>query len=103
MNVLPQPRVRSPFKPSSRQDARLRTEKPTAQGMTVEQPDIRNVRPQPPTSALPDLRRDVATLPSAAEIRTRDILGIPIAITDYEQAMDVMDGMVGRRERGYVC
>jgi N-acetylglucosaminyldiphosphoundecaprenol N-acetyl-beta-D-mannosaminyltransferase len=74
------------FEPSSRQ-----------------QPDIRNLRPQPPTSALPELRRDAATFPSAADIRTRDILGIPIAMTDYEQAMDVMDGMVARRERGYVC
>jgi N-acetylglucosaminyldiphosphoundecaprenol N-acetyl-beta-D-mannosaminyltransferase len=41
--------------------------------------------------------------PSPREIRTRDILGIPIAMTDYEQAMDVMDGMIARGERGYVC
>jgi N-acetylglucosaminyldiphosphoundecaprenol N-acetyl-beta-D-mannosaminyltransferase len=44
-----------------------------------------------------------ASLPSPTEIRTREILGIPIAMTDYAQAMDVMDGMVERRERGYVC
>lgn len=43
------------------------------------------------------------SLPSPGEIRTREILGIPIAMTDYAQAMDVMDGMVERRERGYVC
>jgi N-acetylglucosaminyldiphosphoundecaprenol N-acetyl-beta-D-mannosaminyltransferase len=36
-------------------------------------------------------------------VREREILGIPIAMTDYAQAMDVMDGMVERRERGYVC
>jgi N-acetylglucosaminyldiphosphoundecaprenol N-acetyl-beta-D-mannosaminyltransferase len=60
--------------------------------------------PKPSTAALPELRRDpAAELPSAADIRTRDILGVPIAITDYERAMDVMDGMVARRERGYVC
>jgi N-acetylglucosaminyldiphosphoundecaprenol N-acetyl-beta-D-mannosaminyltransferase len=54
--------------------------------------------------ALPELRREpAATLPSAADIRTREILKIPIAMTDYERAMDVMDGMVSRRERGYVC
>ena len=41
-------------------------------------------------------------LPTAREVRTRDILGIPIAMTDYDQTMDVMDGMVARRERGYV-
>jgi N-acetylglucosaminyldiphosphoundecaprenol N-acetyl-beta-D-mannosaminyltransferase len=91
------------FESSSRQEAGSRTEKPTAQGKTVEQPDIRNLRPQPQTTALPELRRDAAALASAADVRTREILGIPIAMTDYEQAMDVMDGMVARRERGYVC
>jgi N-acetylglucosaminyldiphosphoundecaprenol N-acetyl-beta-D-mannosaminyltransferase len=43
------------------------------------------------------------TLPSPREIRTRDIVGIPIAMTDYDRAMDVMDGMIARGERGYVC
>jgi N-acetylglucosaminyldiphosphoundecaprenol N-acetyl-beta-D-mannosaminyltransferase len=53
---------------------------------------------------LPELRSDAtAVLPSPADVRTRAILGLPIAMTDYEQAMDVMDGMVARRERGYVC
>jgi N-acetylglucosaminyldiphosphoundecaprenol N-acetyl-beta-D-mannosaminyltransferase len=56
------------------------------------------------SEALPELRRDAhAALPSRADVRTRTILGLPIAMTDYEQAMDVMDGMVARRERGYVC
>ena len=62
--------------------------------------------PGPPL-ALPDARErsrpDARALPSPAEIRTRELLGIPISMTDYEQAMDVMDGMVARRERGYVC
>ena len=48
-------------------------------------------------------RRTSASLPDPADIRTREILGLPIAMTDYEQAMDVMDGMIARRERGYVC
>ena len=42
-------------------------------------------------------------LPTPREIRTRRIMGIPIAMTDYEMAMDVMDGMIARGERGYVC
>ena len=42
-------------------------------------------------------------LPRPADVPTRDLLGIPIAMTDYARAMDVMDGMVARRERGYVC
>src|SRR4051812_14249104 len=48
---------------------------------------------------------DVRTsaLPRLSDIPTREILGLPIAMTDYAQAMDAMDGMVARRERGYVC
>ena len=44
-----------------------------------------------------------AQLPAAARIHTREILGIPMAMTDYTGAMDVMDEMVARRERGWVC
>jgi N-acetylglucosaminyldiphosphoundecaprenol N-acetyl-beta-D-mannosaminyltransferase len=44
-----------------------------------------------------------ARVASAAGIRTREILGIPIALTDYAQAMDVMDSMIERREAGFVC
>jgi N-acetylglucosaminyldiphosphoundecaprenol N-acetyl-beta-D-mannosaminyltransferase len=43
------------------------------------------------------------TASAAAAVRTRDILGIPIAMIDYEGAMDVMDRMIATRERGYVC
>ena len=42
-------------------------------------------------------------LPHPGEIRTRELLGIPVAMTDYEGAMDVMDGLVARDERGWVC
>jgi N-acetylglucosaminyldiphosphoundecaprenol N-acetyl-beta-D-mannosaminyltransferase len=38
-----------------------------------------------------------------ADVRKRELLGVPIAATDYAEAMDVMDGMIARRERGYVC
>ena len=48
-------------------------------------------------------RPPAGTLPAPADVHTRDILGIPIAMTDYAEAMDVMDGLVARRERGYVC
>jgi N-acetylglucosaminyldiphosphoundecaprenol N-acetyl-beta-D-mannosaminyltransferase len=40
---------------------------------------------------------------AAAEIPTRDILGTPVALTDYRTAIDAMDAMVDNRERGYVC
>jgi N-acetylglucosaminyldiphosphoundecaprenol N-acetyl-beta-D-mannosaminyltransferase len=36
-------------------------------------------------------------------IRTRDLLGAPIAVTDYDRALDEMEGMIARREPGYVC
>jgi len=42
-------------------------------------------------------------LPLPQDVRMREILGLPIAMTDYAEAMDVMDGMIARRERGYVC
>ncbi len=45
----------------------------------------------------------LASLPRAEDVPTRDILGVPLAMTDYDEAMDVLDGMVARRERGYVC
>ena len=38
-----------------------------------------------------------------AELRRREILGIPMAMTDYAGAMDVMDQMVEQRARGWVC
>jgi N-acetylglucosaminyldiphosphoundecaprenol N-acetyl-beta-D-mannosaminyltransferase len=43
------------------------------------------------------------TLPRPQEVRTREILGLPIAMTDYSHAMDVMDGMIARRDKGWVC
>jgi len=39
----------------------------------------------------------------AAGITTREILGVPVAMTDYRGAIDAMDAMVESRERGYVC
>jgi N-acetylglucosaminyldiphosphoundecaprenol N-acetyl-beta-D-mannosaminyltransferase len=39
----------------------------------------------------------------AAGIRTRSILGVAVAMTDYGATMDVMDGLVSSGERGYVC
>ena len=48
-------------------------------------------------------RVPIAGLPAPGDIPRRAILGIPIAMTDYAQTMDVMDGMIERRERGYVC
>ncbi len=43
-----------------------------------------------------------ASGPPASAVRSRELLGLPVAVTDYEGAMDAMDGMVARREPGYV-
>ncbi len=40
---------------------------------------------------------------TAADIPRRDLLGVPLALTDYAGAMAAMDAMIERRERGYVC
>ena len=42
-------------------------------------------------------------LPRPEDLRTREVLGLPIAMTDYAEAMDVMDGMIARREQGWLC
>jgi N-acetylglucosaminyldiphosphoundecaprenol N-acetyl-beta-D-mannosaminyltransferase len=44
-----------------------------------------------------------ALLPRPEDIRKRQVIGVPLAMTTYDGAMDVMDGMVARRDRGYVC
>ena len=38
-----------------------------------------------------------------ADFSTREVLGVPIAMVDYESAIAVMDGLIDRRGRGYVC
>jgi N-acetylglucosaminyldiphosphoundecaprenol N-acetyl-beta-D-mannosaminyltransferase len=40
---------------------------------------------------------------AAAGVRRRDVLGVPIALVDYAGAIAVMDRMVARRERGWIC
>jgi len=39
----------------------------------------------------------------AAAIGTHSILGVPVALTDYADAISVMDRMVETRWRGYIC
>jgi N-acetylglucosaminyldiphosphoundecaprenol N-acetyl-beta-D-mannosaminyltransferase len=57
------------------------------------------------SSPAPDHRRRAgdAVFRAPQDIPTRPILDIPIAMTDYDEAMDAMDGMIARREQGYVC
>jgi N-acetylglucosaminyldiphosphoundecaprenol N-acetyl-beta-D-mannosaminyltransferase len=41
--------------------------------------------------------------PRPEDVPKREVLGVPIALTEYSEALDVMDGMIARRQRGYVC
>ena len=62
--------------------------------------------PTQPRVALPagaGLVPDHDRLPRPESIRKREVIGVPLAMTTYDGAMDVMDGMVARREAGYVC
>src|SRR5919107_1780784 len=40
---------------------------------------------------------------AAAAFSTREILGVPVAMVDYDRTIAVMDRLIERRERGYVC
>jgi N-acetylglucosaminyldiphosphoundecaprenol N-acetyl-beta-D-mannosaminyltransferase len=40
---------------------------------------------------------------ASANVPKRNLLDVPIALVDYERAMDVMDRMIETGERGYVC
>ena len=40
---------------------------------------------------------------AAADVRRRDILGIPVAMVDYDGALAVMERLVQQREPGFVC
>ncbi len=42
-------------------------------------------------------------VPPGAGVHRRQILDIPIAMIDYDGAMDIMDQMVDERYRGWVC
>jgi len=46
---------------------------------------------------------DAPAVSAGAGTRTRAILDVPVAMTDYAQVLDAMDGMIERRERGYLC
>jgi N-acetylglucosaminyldiphosphoundecaprenol N-acetyl-beta-D-mannosaminyltransferase len=56
-----------------------------------------------PSAEIGLVRQCDALLPRPEQVPTREVIGIPLAMTTYDGAMAVMDGMIARRERGYVC
>ena len=55
-------------------------------------------RMTPPTQTKPERTVEAAELP-----RTAEVLGTPLALTDYEGALDWIDAAVESRRGGYVC
>jgi N-acetylglucosaminyldiphosphoundecaprenol N-acetyl-beta-D-mannosaminyltransferase len=53
-----------------------------------------------PSSPQPQPRLAAA---AAAGVPARDLLGVPVAMVDYDRAIQVMDELVETRERGYIC
>jgi len=52
------------------------------------------------------MRPEGSIQPSPATVsrpETAEVLGISLALTDYEQALQWMNAMVAERERGYIC
>jgi N-acetylglucosaminyldiphosphoundecaprenol N-acetyl-beta-D-mannosaminyltransferase len=52
------------------------------------------------------MRTEATAHPDRAPItqpQTVPVLGVPLALTDYDQVLAWIDEMVARRERGYVC
>src|SRR5258705_6397916 len=57
-------------------------------------------RPTPlgPLTSLPAVGDPAVRAPA-----TQELLGVPLALTDYERTMDWMDAAIAERRREYVC
>jgi N-acetylglucosaminyldiphosphoundecaprenol N-acetyl-beta-D-mannosaminyltransferase len=62
--------------------------------MALEQKGDRSTRPQS------SLNQDVITAAAPDSVK---VIGIPLALTDYEGTLDWIDATVADRQRGYVC
>jgi N-acetylglucosaminyldiphosphoundecaprenol N-acetyl-beta-D-mannosaminyltransferase len=58
------------------------------------------IDPAQPRRAVPEGERLPLT---AVPVRTRELAGIQVAVTDYDEVMDLMDALIETRERGYFC
>jgi N-acetylglucosaminyldiphosphoundecaprenol N-acetyl-beta-D-mannosaminyltransferase len=41
--------------------------------------------------------------PPTPRVQEEEVLGVPLALTDYDQTLDWMDATIAHRRRGYVC
>ena len=56
---------------------------------------------RPLQSGVPSPPKPLAPAPVAPD--AIDILGIPLAMTDYDATLEWMDAMIAHREKGYIC
>lgn len=54
-------------------------------------------------SAQPHSTASLDPVESAAPAPVAEILGVPLALTDYERTMEWIDDTIVRNERGYIC
>jgi N-acetylglucosaminyldiphosphoundecaprenol N-acetyl-beta-D-mannosaminyltransferase len=58
---------------------------------------------QTPTPSSPDTAERAALAPAAVPPASVEVLGVPLALTDYERTMDWMDATIAARGHGYIC
>ena len=56
-----------------------------------------------PTPSSPDTAERAALAEAAVPPASVEVLGIPLALTDYERTIDWMDATVATGHRGYIC
>ena len=45
----------------------------------------------------------VVPAPQTPRVDEEAVLGVPLALTDYEETLDWIDGTIAQREKGYIC
>ena len=60
---------------------------------------------QPATDIPPAPAHPAAQVPAPHRPRVAEehVLGVPLALTDYEEVLDWIDGTIAHRRRGYIC
>jgi N-acetylglucosaminyldiphosphoundecaprenol N-acetyl-beta-D-mannosaminyltransferase len=56
-----------------------------------------------PTSSSSDTAERAALAEAAVPPASVEVLGIPLALTDYERTIEWMDATIATRQRGYIC
>jgi N-acetylglucosaminyldiphosphoundecaprenol N-acetyl-beta-D-mannosaminyltransferase len=68
-----------------------------------EPPDGARPSPTETMRTAPRTGPDGAPEPAVPAVPAQEVLGVPLALTDYERTLDWIDTVVGSRARGYIC